>query len=182
MKRSKAQPENTPPSPPCEAEGCAEAGEYPAPRFSRQHARDYHYFCLQHVRKFNKQYNFFTGMDEDAVQSFMKDAVTGHRPTWRMGRDHTLSAHNLEESIRRFFGDPSAPAETFQPLLPQALRRALGIFSLSHPTASKDIKKRYKQLVKIYHPDVNKNSDAAEKFKEIMESYQLLMDYYLTIR
>lgn len=43
--------------------------------------------------------------------------------------------------------------------------------------ASKDeIKKAYRKLSKQYHPDINKAEDAAEKFKEIKEAYEVLSD------
>ncbi|KWZ84052.1 molecular chaperone DnaJ [Heyndrickxia faecalis] len=43
--------------------------------------------------------------------------------------------------------------------------------------ASKDeIKKAYRKLSKKYHPDINKAPDAAEKFKEIQEAYEVLSD------
>lgn len=44
-------------------------------------------------------------------------------------------------------------------------------------TASKeDMKKSYRRLARQYHPDVNKEPDAAERFKEINEAYQVLSD------
>ncbi|MCF3941813.1 molecular chaperone DnaJ [Oceanobacillus alkalisoli] len=43
--------------------------------------------------------------------------------------------------------------------------------------ASKDeIKKAYRKLARKYHPDVNKESDAEEKFKEAKEAYEVLND------
>ena len=39
-----------------------------------------------------------------------------------------------------------------------------------------DIKKAYKKLALKYHPDVNKSSDASEKFKKISEAYEILGD------
>lgn len=44
-------------------------------------------------------------------------------------------------------------------------------------TASiKEIKQSYYKLSKKYHPDVNKNKDAEEKFKKIQSAYQVLGD------
>jgi molecular chaperone DnaJ len=39
-----------------------------------------------------------------------------------------------------------------------------------------EIKKAYRKLSKQYHPDINKEADAEEKFKEISEAYEILSD------
>jgi len=39
-----------------------------------------------------------------------------------------------------------------------------------------EIKKAYRKLARQYHPDVNKESDAEEKFKEINAAYEILSD------
>ena len=45
------------------------------------------------------------------------------------------------------------------------------------PNASEaEIKKAYRKLARKYHPDVNKDKDAEEKFKEINAAYEILSD------
>ena len=41
---------------------------------------------------------------------------------------------------------------------------------------SKDIKAAYRKLARQYHPDVNKEPGATEKFKEISAAYEVLSD------
>ena len=47
---------------------------------------EYWRFCLEHVRQYNHSYNYFAGMSDEAVARFQKDAITGHRPTWKLGQ------------------------------------------------------------------------------------------------
>jgi len=50
------------------------------------------------------------------------------------------------------------------------------ILGVSKNSTKEDIKKAYKNLAKKHHPDINKDSGAAEKFKEINEAAQVLGD------
>ena len=43
-----------------------------------------------------------------------------------------------------------------------------------HPTLD-EVKKNYKRLVKLYHPDINKNSEAGEYMKRINRAYDICM-------
>ena len=40
---------------------------------------------MAHVKEYNQSYNYFAGMSDSAISSYQKDAVLGHRPTWKMG-------------------------------------------------------------------------------------------------
>ena len=56
---------------------------------------------------------------------------------------------------------------------------ALSTFDLQLPLTLDKIKKTYKKLVKIFHPDVNGNDkNAEEKFKEINSSYKILLEKF----
>ena len=68
----------------CEWAGCQNKGPHRAPK-GRENSKEYFHFCLNHVREYNQSYNFFQGMNADAVARYQKDALTGHRPTWKMG-------------------------------------------------------------------------------------------------
>ena len=50
------------------------------------------------------------------------------------------------------------------------------ILGVSKNASQEEIKKAFKNLSKKYHPDINKNDGAEEKFKEINEAYQILSD------
>lgn len=50
------------------------------------------------------------------------------------------------------------------------------VLGLSKNASDDEIKKAYRSLARKYHPDVNKESDAEQKFKEIKEAYDVLSD------
>src|SRR5208282_2088961 len=70
--------------PACQWPGCDASATHRAPK-GRLRASEYWQFCLEHVREYNNSYNFFAGMSEDAIAQYQKEAITGHRPTWKMG-------------------------------------------------------------------------------------------------
>src|SRR5436190_23953918 len=70
--------------PGCEWPNCNAAATHRAPK-GRARENEYWRLCLPHVREYNHSYNFFAGMNDDAIARYQKDAITGHRPTWKMG-------------------------------------------------------------------------------------------------
>jgi len=50
------------------------------------------------------------------------------------------------------------------------------ILGVEKTATKEEIKKAYKKLAKKYHPDLNKSSDGAEKFKEVSEAAAVLGD------
>lgn len=61
------------------------------------------------------------------------------------------------------------------------------ILGLERTASNSEIHKRYKELVKIYHPDLNKHPDAIERFISITEAFRVLgnlesrLDYSLVL-
>ena len=50
------------------------------------------------------------------------------------------------------------------------------VLGLSKGAGDDEIKRAYRKLAKQYHPDLNKEPDAVEKFKEVQEAYEVLSD------
>jgi hypothetical protein len=177
----------------CDWPECTESASHRAPK-GRNREREYWRFCLHHVREYNQSYNFFSGMSDDAVARFQKDALTGHLPTWRIGmiggkgRAKGRPGRPLDEGfgsedpfdILREFGGPragaaQARAEAERRTVRNAERKALHALGLEDGAAGPDIKARFKELVKRHHPDANGGDRTSEdKLREIIEAYSYL--------
>ncbi|HNT71401.1 MAG TPA: DnaJ domain-containing protein [Bacteroidales bacterium] len=55
-------------------------------------------------------------------------------------------------------------------------QQALNLLSLNNNATENDIKKKYKELAKIYHPDSNTSESSADKFIQITEAYLFLIN------
>src|ERR1700759_1400195 len=101
----------------CEWPDRKEKGSHRAPK-GRNNSREYFHFCLNHVREYNQSYNFFSGMNADAVARYQKDALTGHRPTWKMGAN--TSAKKGKGSPEPALGGAPDPLSMFTELTGRA--------------------------------------------------------------
>ena len=50
------------------------------------------------------------------------------------------------------------------------------VLGISKNSSAEDIKKAYRKMAKKYHPDVSKEENAEQKFKEVQEAYDVLSD------
>eukprot|EP01037_Dinobryon_pediforme_P022507 gene22507-23690_t len=174
--------------PTCEWEGCENAGTHPAP-MGRGNEGKYHRFCIDHVRLYNKSYNYFQGMREEAVAAYHKDSLTGHRPTWTMGvnarswvrsnaGDETVGNGSTEDPsvvLRRARARREAPAAPPRRRLKSLELKSLDTLGLSESASGPEIKARYKELVKRHHPDANGGDRSSEDLlQEIIRAYNHL--------
>ena len=86
-------------APICQWDGCKEAGTHRAP-VGRMKEGEYFKFCLDHVREYNKGFNYFSGVPDSEVARFQKEALTGHRPTWTMGANGSTRSSPLSRCSR----------------------------------------------------------------------------------
>ena len=177
--------------PPCQWPRCESPATHRAPK-GRLQASEYWRFCLEHVREYNNSYNFFAGMSDDAVAQYQKEAVTGHRPTWKMGsiggkrasprrarggfRAAEWEAADPFSMLGETGGQPghARPASEGRKIL-NAQRRAFDVLGLEADAKRTDIKARFKMLVKRHHPDANGGDRGSEDtLREIIQAYNYL--------
>ncbi len=162
----------------CDIPGCANEGAHRAPR-SRDALTEYYWFCLEHVRGYNAQWDYFAGMSEHEVEAFIVADITGHRPTWPMGVPRGDRPPSRGDRLKDTFGvfgadggAPDAPAVE----LPNNERDALATMNLERTATPEEIKDRFKALVKQLHPDVNgRDESAEERLRVVIEAYRLLV-------
>jgi hypothetical protein len=174
----------------CQWPGCTARGAHRAPK-GRGYEKQYWHFCLNHVREYNQSYNFFQGMEPDAVARFQKDALTGHRPTWRMGANsgpRGQAAPDIDEAFDplgmfseingRTTGQPGSHGPEAKPEERKVLnaeRKALQVMGLEAGATLEVVKAKYKTLVKLHHPDANGGDRSTEdRLIEIIKAYNYL--------
>lgn len=159
----------------CDMPGCSESGEHRAPKDRALSA--YYWFCFEHAREYNSAWNFFQGMPDAEVEKHMINSLYGDRPTRR------FDLPGMAEALRRkawqtyHFTEEEPPKEQRftqeQRSTPEF--EALTIMGLAPPVTLEGIKSRYKELVKKYHPDVNRTDPNAEELlKSVNMAYTIL--------
>jgi len=181
--------------PQCQWKGCNKPGRHRAP-VGRGRDGEYYFFCMEHVRQYNASYNYFDGMSDNEVEKFQKDALTGHRPTWKMGAN-SADPSGTEKSEGASVGpgpggkatsshDPHGffawrakqareTAGKRRRQLKPLERKHLTTLHLSEKATKEEIKARFKELVKQHHPDANGGDRRTEeKLREIITAYNYL--------
>lgn len=167
----------------CAMPGCSGEAHFKAPK--HRGLNEYYHFCLDHVKEYNKAWDFFSGMSDKEIEGHMLSSLYGDRPTWRYDAEAGFE-DRLRQSVWREYGfenrqtragsntqeddhNSSAPAAGSPEF------EALAIMGLEPPVTLGCIKKRYKDLVKKHHPDLNRGCAKSEELlKRINMSYTIL--------
>jgi len=189
----RAVPEPQSDVPDCAWEGCTQPGTYKAPKGHRFEG-EYHNFCLEHVRHYNTAFNFFADMTEsDREKHLYTSAETDGRPSWGLGsKPGVYSGPRMPKkgataTGAKRFSDPLhiwaryARANARGPAPERAIklhendRRAFEALGFKAAAKSDEIKRAYKALVKIHHPDANGGDKTSEdRLRSIIAAYSHL--------
>lgn len=166
----------------CEHPGCEEAGKYRAPK-SPDSLDDYYWFCKDHVREYNLKWNFFDGTTEEEFQAQIdKDRVweretrpfrqTAEERAWaRLGIDdaHQVLGSNATRNPGKGAGGGRR--------LPPTERKALEILEAKDHWTKAEVRKAYKGLIKVLHPDMNGGDRSDEdRLQEVVWAWDQIKD------
>ena len=151
----------------CEKEGCQEAGKYRAPK-APDVLDDYYWFCQEHVREYNLKWNFFDGTTEAEMNAQMSKDKVWERETrnftdpearaWaRLGIEdpHQVLGQNATQNPGK--------ARAGGRKLPPTERRAIEVLEAEDTWTKQEIRKAYKKLIKVLHPDINGGDRSQEE-------------------
>ena len=170
----------------CDHAGCRRLGEFRAPQ-GRGREGKFFLFCMEHVKAYNATYNYFAGMDDEALAAYAKQEEIGHRPTWKLGVNSKAArmaqrgrvargeAPEAQDAFNIFGARHAQQAANPEPRVGVVARKALETLNLDITSDSAAIKARYKELVKRFHPDANGGDRSREgTLQEILKAYQQL--------
>ena len=118
-------------------------------------------------------------MSSTDIEAAIRHDTVWQRPTWPLG----ARIGSIRGAKWRGFGlfdlDEESPAER-APKRPRSMQeKALALFDLAPPLTLAGLKMRYKELVKLHHPDVHGgDKEAEERLKEINVAYSTLKASY----
>lgn len=165
----------------CDHEGCDEPAQYRAPK-SPKVLDDYFWFCKDHVREYNLNWNYFQGQSEEEFQKFLDNATVWERPTRPFGKTkeemgwarhgiadpHELLGENATQNPGR---------KTLGRKLPPTERRALDILDAKDSMTKAEVRKQYKALIKVLHPDMNGGDRSHEEMlQEVVWAWDQIKD------
>ncbi len=179
---------------PCEWPGCQSAGQYRAPRSARR-PNEFRWFCLDHVRQFNSEWNFFAEFTEEEFDAMLESTRVWERPTWSLGRVPSwalgLHPHNEGHAWARWgFTDPLevlGSAATLNPgppgeqdvmrrRLSREEREAMDVLGVAYSVEARaEVRARYRELILTLHPDMNGGENPEpERLARVLRAWQVL--------
>lgn len=169
----------------CDHPGCEGEGEHRAPK-DREHLTEYYWFCLDHVREYNRAWDYCAGLSEDQIEEHIRRDTTWQRPSWPLGKWATMERQLRDRVVRGAgfsFGaeasEEGSAGSARRHAEETAESKALAVLELPFTASFDEIKARYRQLAKTHHPDANGGDKAAEeRLKTINHAYTVLKRWH----
>ena len=160
----------------CDWENCDQIGKFKAP-VERDNSKKYRLLCLEHIKIFNKKWNYFENMTSDEIEFFLKSDITWHKSTKSFSSSENffriLWQNALEDKLNIFKTENYFQYKKSK--LNQNDKDALEIMGLNLSAKWEEIQKKFKSLVKKYHPDKNQgNTKYEDRLKKITLAYSQL--------
>ena len=153
----------------CEHPGCQETGQYRAPK-SPDDLDEFFWFCKDHVREYNLKWNFFNGATEEELNAQIDKDRVWERETKPFGKksDEAKAWARLGiDDPHQVLGENATrnPGKSITGTrkLPPTERRALDILEAKDHWTKAEIRKSYKALIKVLHPDMNGGDRSQEE-------------------
>jgi hypothetical protein len=168
----------------CDHPDCRLAGNTRAPK-SRDLINEHYWFCTAHAGEYNRNWDFFSGMNEAQVRAAQAHSASGDRPTWSFEASRrSREAMAAKAGADRSFADPlglfaaarrRAERVEAERHIGKLERNALADLDLDGGADATTIRMRYIELVKRCHPDSNGGDRSAEhKLQRVIKAYQTL--------
>lgn len=151
----------------CDHEGCDKAGKFRAPK-APDVLDDYFWFCEQHVREYNLKWNFFNGTTEAEINAQQSKDKVWERTTKPLGDPEARAWARLGiEDPHQVLGKNSTQnpgrAKSGGRKLPPTEKRAIEILDAGSAQTKAEVRKAYKALIKVLHPDMNGGDRSQEE-------------------
>lgn len=171
----------------CEHEGCALPAQSRAAK-SPTEPGVYVWLCAAHAREHNRNWNFFAGKSDAEAARIREQSRYGDRPTWSMAQNGRAAAARAKlGSSQTPFEDQAGLTDGIRPpvrdegiyregrRLTRLQVQAFRTLNLKPSASSAEIRKRYAELVKRFHPDANEGDRSAEaQLQDVIKAHQLL--------
>ena len=161
----------------CEWGNCMKVGNYKAP-MEKDNSKNYRWLCVEHIKLFNKSWDYFDGMNQDEIENFLKSDMTWHRPTQKFGSSDNffnILWNNALNDKFNFFKHEKNIHSLNEKKLSEKDIDAFKIMELELNASWPIIQKKFKTLVKKFHPDKNSgNKQFEDKLKRITLAYSHL--------
>ena len=161
----------------CEWENCSQNGKFKAP-LEKDNSKNYKWLCEQHIKLFNSNWNYFEGMSQNEIENFIKSDITWHRPTQQFGSSDNffnILWNNALSDKFNFFKEEKINNSLKNRKFNEKDKDAFKIMGLESNADWSIIQKKFKTLVKKFHPDRNSgNKEFENKLKKITLAYSHL--------